>query len=322
MSEFPDVMIKTLSAEMPCLKLVRNAGWKEYSSAGTGTAPFLLAEPADSAELRQLLQLTAQFRFPVKVLGAGTNMVGSDRTLNLLFLRLGRKGFSEMIRTPEQHLVCGAALRLSVLASAAADLGFGGLAPLCGIPGTLGGAVRMNAGANRSEISQFIRKIHGISLKDGGEWQWNSGDGGWAYRTSPVPGDVLVLSVELELPTAVPEEEHQRITEEKKRRVSVTPKGRSAGSTFRNPSGQIAGKLLESSGCKKIQCGTVRVSPDHANWIISEQAESPASEQDYLSVLLQMKQAVFREYEIELQTELCFADAESERLVKEKWKKN
>jgi UDP-N-acetylmuramate dehydrogenase len=133
---------------------------------------------------------------------------------------------------------------------------------------------------------------------------------------------VLVLSVELELPSAVPEEEHQQIAEEKKRRASVTPKGRSAGSTFRNPSGLIAGKLLESSGCKKIQCGTVRVSPDHANWIISEQAESPASEQDYLSVLLQMKQAVFRDHNIELQTELCFADSESERLVREKWKKN
>ena len=174
----------------------------------------------------------------------------------------------------------------------------------------------MNAGANKTEISQFIREINGIHLSDGSPYLWKEGDGGWAYRISPLPADVMVTSVVLELPSAEPEAELNLIRQEKERRAAVTPKGRSAGSTFRNPVQTVAGFLLEQAGCKNIRCGNVHVSSQHANWIISETADSPASEEDYLSVLMQMKQAVFRNHKINLQTELCFADTESERLVR------
>ena len=187
---------------------------------------------------------------------------------------------------------------------------------MCGIPGTLGGAVRMNAGANRAEISQFIQEMNGFHLADGSTYCWKKGDGGWAYRTSPVPQGVIITSVTLELPRVETEPELELIRQEKERRAAVTPKGRSAGSTFRNPLPAIAGILLENAGCKNIRCGNVHVSGQHANWIITEPVDSPASEQDYLSVLMQMKQAVFRNHKINLQTELCFADTESERLVK------
>ena len=311
-----------LTTGLPSLKLETAARWSNYTSCGRGSAPFLLAEPDSPEELQQLLQTAISGKIPIKILGAGTNMIGSDRDLDLLFLRLGKTGFGEIRKTGDQTLECGAAVRLSQLADTAADLGLGGLSPLCGIPGTIGGAVRMNAGANRVEISEFLTEICGFSLLDGSSYRWKKEEKGWAYRTSPVPEHVIVTAVRLELPEADPEQEHQRIREEKNRRAAVTPKGRSAGSTFRNPDGQIAGILLERAGCKKISCGSARVSEQHANWIITEQAASPASEHDFLMVLLQMKQAVYRETRIELQTELCFADAESERLVKEKWNRN
>ena len=317
-----DDIAAVISEGAPSVKLERCASWKNCTSSGTGTAPFLLAEPADPAELEQLLQIVIPKGIPVRILGAGTNMIGSDRTLDLLFLRLGQNGFSFVRKVGETCLECGAALRLASLANAAAEQGLGGLAPLCGIPGTLGGAIRMNAGANRTEIAQFVREIQGVSLSDGSPYRWSPEEGGWAYRSSPVPKNIAVTKILLELPCTVPEEEQDRILAEKQRRAAVTPKGRSAGSTFRNPPDQIAGILLERAGCKGLSCGAFKVSEQHANWIITAQADSPASEQDYLSVLLQMKQAVYRESRIELQTELCFADTESERLVKEKWNRN
>lgn len=311
-----DILFARVKTALPRLSVTRQASWKEFTSSGTGQAPFFLTEPSSERELKTLLMVLREFSVSAKPLGAGTNFIGADRELSTVFLRLKGPDFSG-IKQREHLLECGAAIRLSQLAVEAAKLGFGGLAPLCGIPGSLGGAVKMNAGANKAEISQFIRELKGISLADGSPYSWKQGDNGWAYRTSPIPQNVLITSVLLELIPVEPEAEQQLIQQEKARRAAVTPKGRSAGSTFRNPGTAVAGILLDQSGCKSITSGNVHVSGQHANWIISELADSPASEQDYLSVLMQMKQAVFRNYKINLQTELCFADTESERLVKE-----
>ncbi len=310
-----DILYARLRTALPRLSVTREASWKDCTSSGTGQASFFLAEPSSVQELKTLLMVLREFSVSARPLGAGTNFIGSDRELSTVFLRLKQTCFSG-IKQDGTRLECGAAIRLSLLAAEAAKLGFGGLAPLCGIPGTLGGAVRMNAGANKAEISQFIREINGTYLSDGSPYIWKEGDGGWAYRTSPLPEDVMVTSVTLELPAVEPDAELNLIRQEKERRAAVTPKGRSAGSTFRNPVQTVAGILLEQSGCKNIRCGNVHVSSQHANWIISETADSPASEEDYLSVLMQMKQAVFRNHKINLQTELCFADTESERLVR------
>ena len=310
-----DQVIARIKASLPGLALDPEASWKEYTSSGTGLAPFFLAEPASLQELLSLVCILNEMNVPVRILGAGTNFIGADRFVPALFLRLKGPAFSEISET-DTGLLCGAAVRLSFLAVRAAEYGYGGLSPLCGIPGTLGGAIRMNAGANQTEISRFVRKINGINLRNGSSYHWKKGDGIWAYRTSPVPAEILVTSVELELPQAVTDEEMLRIQQEKDRRKAVTPRGRSAGSTFRNPENTVAGILLEKAGCKKIKSADVHVSEQHANWIVSDPADSPASEKDFISVLMQMKQAVFRHYHINLQTELCFADAESERLVK------
>ena len=310
-----DILFARLKTALPRLSVNPEASWKNAATAGTGAAPFFLIEPASVRELQTLLMVLREFPLSARPLGAGSNFIGADRELSTVFLRLKSPEFSA-VRQNGSLLECGAAIRLSHLAEEAANLGFGGLAPLCGIPGSLGGAVKMNAGANHTEISQFILEMNGFHLADGSTYCWKKSDGGWAYRTSPIPQDVMITSVTLELPRAETESELALIRQEKKRRAAVTPKGRSAGSTFRNPLPAIAGILLEKAGCKEIRCKNIHVSSQHANWIISEPVDSPASEQDYLAVLMQMKQAVFQHSKINLHTELCFADTESERLVR------
>ena len=249
-SPVQDDLHAELSRRLPGLKIVREASWSGYTSAGTGTAPFFLAVPETETELEILLKTIREFRIPVRILGAGTNLIGSDRRLETVFLKLGGKGFSGIGRAGGTRLKCGAALRLAELALRAADMNLGGLSPLCGIPGTLGGALKMNAGANGTEISRFSGKIEGIRLDDGKFFSLEPEKEEWDYRKSPMRENMLVLSAVLDLVPVDGAEERRRIQAEFARRSQVTPKGRSAGSTFRNPPGTAAGILLENAGCK------------------------------------------------------------------------
>ena len=168
------------------------------------------------------------------VVGAGTNLIGSDRD-GLSIVRLSAS------REPEFQeggvLRLGAGTMLPRTAQLAAEAGLGGLAPLSGIPGTLGGAVMMNAGANGAQISDFLLEAEGIDLDTGKPWRWRQGDGGFAYRQSPVTQRMIALSVTLKLPGSDPETERRRITEERERRLAANPQGPSAGSIFKNPPG-------------------------------------------------------------------------------------
>lgn len=222
------------------------------------------------------------------VVGAGTNLIGSDRD-GLSIVRLSAS------REPEFQeggvLRLGAGTMLPRTAQLAAEAGLGGLAPLSGIPGTLGGAVMMNAGANGAQISDFLLEAEGVDLDTGKPWRWRQGDGGFAYRQSPVTQRMITLSVALKLPGSDPETERRRITEERERRLAVNPQGPSAGSIFKNPPGESAGRLLEAAGCKGLSRGGLLVSEKHANWILNPTA-TPTSQEDALMLLAEMQRRV------------------------------
>jgi len=176
------------------------------------------------------------------------------------------------------------------------------MALLSGIPGSLGGACVMNAGANGAEIGSFVVSMRGFSLLDGAPWTWTRRQGGFAYRTSPVPREVLVTSLELELPVCEDKDEYRAaIAAEKKRRREKNPPMASAGSVFKNP-GQgapPAGKLLEECGCKELQRGELMVSPMHANWIVNPNAR-PASAKDAEWLVAEMQRRVQEKFNITL----------------------
>ena len=241
--------------------------WCNLCTLHAGLGKVCLLLPKDAKEVCDCVRFCVDKGAGPHIVGAGTNLVGSDDDFACCALRLPAKPIVAM----EGRLArCGAgALGLRLFRSLAAE-GLGGCAAISGIPGTLGGMLAMNAGANGMEICETVAEMHGVSLATGEEWNWRRGDGGWAYRTSPVPPDVCVTDALLELRKCSPEEELDAINAEMIRRRRVTPSWWSAGSVFRNPSPDTpAGRILDEAGCKGLKCGPFAISERHANWIVN-----------------------------------------------------
>lgn len=261
--------------------------WHRLTSlhVGMGCATlWTLEEERDFQELPHSLP-----HVPVP-LGAGTNLLGSDQG-GLHLVRLAPPPMPALPEGKEGLLPLPASLPLTRLALLCAQRGLGGLAPLAGIPGTLGGAIRMNAGANGADVGSLLEEWRGVDLKTGKPFRWKRGEGGFGYRTSPVPPTVFVLQATLRLPQVEPAREREAILQELRRRREKNPQGPSAGSIFRNPPGESAGRLLEAAGCKGLRRGPLVVSDRHANWILNPTA-TPAKTEDALWLIREMQRRV------------------------------
>ncbi len=212
------------------------------------------------------------------VLGNGTNLIGSDDDGGTA-LRLVAPDGARPELTDDGLLRLPAALPLTAALRQCADMGWGGLAALAGIPGTVGGAVAMNAGALGVEIGSAIEALDGWDLAQRQPWHWTAADGGFAYRRSPVPPTVVLLSCDLRLMSVEPAAERAAIEAELLRRRQANPQGASAGSVFQNPGNGLppAGKLLDECGCKGLSVGNLQVSPLHANWIMNPTGKPAAA---------------------------------------------
>jgi len=282
------------------------SAWAKLCSLKAGAGAVLLFEPDTLEKLQDMLQSS---RKPPLILGNGTNLVGSDSTEPMPVLRLGRKAaFGSLVPISNNRFRAGCACNLTRLLKQLASMGFGGLSGLCGIPGTVGGALAMNAGANGQEIALAVEAIEGWDMCFGQPWQWRREQGGWGYRQSPVPPGVIALQAVLQLQTIDADEENSLIETELERRRKVTPTGASAGSVFRNPSpGQPAGRLLEQAGCKGLTSGVFSVSEQHANWIVNL-SRTPGSARDCRKLTQLMQQKVREKFAIDLYCEWRWAD--------------
>ena len=235
--------------------------------AGIGRVELLLPETVE--EIHECISRCLDEGVKPFVLGSGTNIVGSDDDYICRAIRLPGKPTAKV----NGHLaLCSAGTLGRRVFRMLATAELGGCAAISSIPGTLGGMLAMNAGANDMEICDVVAEMHGVTITTGEKWIWMRGDGGWGYRESPVPKDVFVTDALLELRDASPVEELMAISAELQRRRRVTPSWWSAGSVFRNPSPEMpAGKLLEGAGCKGLSWGPFTVSQRHANWIVNEE---------------------------------------------------
>ena len=138
---------RILAERLPGVKFHVSAGWAEYTSMGAGAAGFFLVEPDSMDELFSVAALCDLCSVPLFPIGCGTNLIGSDTELEICFLRLGA-GFRNVSEMGEGEVFAGAGSRLSALLEQLSERGIGGAAALSGIPGSVGGALRMNAGAN------------------------------------------------------------------------------------------------------------------------------------------------------------------------------
>jgi len=300
-----------LQSLFPGLDLKFNVLWKNVTTAGLGGKIPVLAEPFDDIQLSALLQYCSQKSIPVFVLGEGSNVIGSDKPFPGIVIRLGKNDFKQM-KISHVHVTAGAGVSLYNLVKTCAKAGLGGVSPLAGIPGTVGGAIRMNAGARGVSFGMIVEEVCGFDF-NGNHWNAPGNEIKWDYRKTSIPEDVIIIAAVCRLEKVAPSSEMGKIKGEFRWRRESYPSGRSAGCVFRNPVPDVsAGKLVDISGGKKISCGDAVVSDEHANFIINK---GNAAEKDFIDLAVKTRNSVFSSTGILLNPEVRFANSESAKTI-------
>jgi UDP-N-acetylmuramate dehydrogenase len=233
----------------------------------------VLFRPADEADLAEFLKgLPAET--PVTVLGVGSNLLVRDGGISGVTIRLGR-GFAEV--TPEDDMVRAGAGALDLnVALTAAEAGVAGLEFLSGVPGTIGGGLRMNAGAYGGEIKDALVEAGAIDRR-GAVHRVTVAELGLSYRHSAAPDDWIFTGAVLRGRRGDPAEIAARMEEIKTAREASQPiRTRTGGSTFANPPGDSAWRLIDAAGCRGLVRGGAMVSEKHTNFLINTGTASAA----------------------------------------------
>ena len=300
-------IINDIESEFPSLPIKYHIPWKDVTTLGVGGEIPILVEPPEDISLVHLLKHCREKSIPVFILGGGSNIAGMDESFEGLVIRLRQNDFVK-IKFGREHITAGSGVRLYDLILASANKGFGGLSALSGIPGTLGGALRMNAGAHGVCIGSFVTEICGFNSK-GVPWSASKSHLTWSYRSSSVPDDIIITAAIIRPEKVEQESELLKIRAELDSRKKSNPSGRSAGCVFRNPSEEdSAGRLIDISGCKGLTEGSAMVSDVHANYFINK---GSASEKDFLELAVKVREKVFSESGVFLMPEVCFVNEES-----------
>ncbi len=264
---FPN-LTADLRSNMPALRgrLLANQPLAELTWFRVGGPAQVLFMPEDEQDLAYLLD-HAPADIPVTVIGLGSNLIVRDGGVPGIVVRLGR-GFGE-IAIDNTDLRAGAAVPDVKVARAAQEAGIAGLSFLRGIPGSVGGALRMNGGAYGRETKDALVGARAVD-RAGNIHALNNSDMNFAYRHCGVPGDYIFTEATFRGgrgDSAVIAAEMEKITES--REATQPIKTRTGGSTFKNPPGQKAWELVDAAGCRGLRLGGAQVSEMHTNFLIN-----------------------------------------------------
>jgi UDP-N-acetylmuramate dehydrogenase len=268
-----------------------------YTTLGTGGPARELAQPSTLAELEALLAR----REPVAVVGLGSNLLVADEGVDALVLRL--QGELAAIETSELILRAGGGAANAVALHRARTAGLGGFEFACAIPGTIGGGVKMNAGAYGGDFASVLRRAL-VASADGSGWL-TPAELGLAYRHSDLRPGQVVVEVELLLRSRPSDEIKAEVQALNARRKAAQPTNRRTfGSVFKNPDHELtAGRMLEACGLKGHRIGGAQISPKHANFI--ENAGGARTE-DALALMREAIRRAREQFGVELQHEVEF----------------
>jgi len=275
----------------------------------------VLFKPADLEDLRNFIA-SKPADVPVTMLGVGSNLLVRDGGIPGVVIRLGR-AFAE-IRIEGNRVIAGAAALDLNVALAARDAGLGGLEFLSGIPGTIGGALRMNAGAYGSDVAAVLQRATAIDAT-GTIRQLDHADMGFTYRHATVPEDWIFAGAEfIGSPDTVAAVQERIQSIQQSRAESQPIRARTGGSTFVNPTPHRAWELIDAAGCRGLKLGGAMVSEKHCNFLINTGAAT-ASEIEALGE--EVRRRVREQSGINLQWEIkrigLAADAENAITTKE-----
>lgn len=253
-----------------------------------GGPAALYLEPESEPDLAATGEALAETGVPFVVLGRGSNVLVSDAGFPGLVLRLGR-GYRWVARDGER-LTAGGSTPLPALANIALRHGLAGLEFGVAIPASLGGAIKMNAGAHEHSVAEVIERIHVYRLRDGGAETLPTEAGGFSYRRSTLPEDAVVTGGVARLSSGGDIEIRARMDEAREWRRRTQPVAEpNCGSVFTNPPGEHAARLIEAAGGKGRRVGGATVSAKHANFIL---AEAGATAADVLALIRQIQDLV------------------------------
>jgi UDP-N-acetylmuramate dehydrogenase len=259
----------------------------------------LFVEPADEAELRAVAAAIDGRDVPVLVLGRGSNLLVADDGFSGLAISLAR-GFDQ-IAIEGSSVRAGGAVSLPVLARRSASAGLTGLEWAVGVPGSVGGAIRMNAGGHGSDTAQVLVGCRVVDLRSGATTDVPAARLAYAYRHSSLSCSEVVVAGRFGLQPGDAEESLGQIAEIVRWRREHQPGGSNAGSVFTNPPGDSAGRLIDEAGLKGHRIGSAEVSPKHANFI---QADAGGSAADVRRLIEDVQRRVRERFGVELATEV------------------
>lgn len=282
----------------------KSAVQAECSGAGIHNFPHrrsrnFFAEPKDADELCAMLSAARSCDYPVYIIGNGSNLLVSDSGVEALFIRIGARMAG--IGFDGTRLKCGAGALLCTAAKAAVAEGLSGLEWAAGIPGTVGGAVAMNAGAYGGEIKQVLKSVTVVECGRIAKKIVHAGDLGYRSSVYAFP-NAVVAGAEFELAVDADREARRRMEEFNMRRKEKQPlEYPSAGSTFKRPEGHFAGALIEQAGLKGTRIGGAEVSPKHAGFIVNCGGATCA---DVLNLIDLVRERVYKEFGVLLEPEI------------------
>lgn len=283
------------------IKTTFNKPMSELTTFKIGGPIDLLVEPINHTELEKTLNFCLTNNLPWLTIGAGSNLLVGDKGIRGVGIKLSGE-FTEW-KINGTVVTTGSAVSLSELAKEMAESGMSGLEFACGIPGTVGGGVFMNAGAYHGEISQVISRVQAALAGEGTRW-FDKADLKLAYRYSRFQTETNAIITRAEF---MLKPESQDLTCSKVRELTCMRKSKqplelpSAGSVFRRPEGYFVGPLIEEAGLKGFKIGGAQVSPKHAGFIVNS---GGATADDVLSLIAHIQKVVKEKNGVDLITEI------------------
>jgi UDP-N-acetylmuramate dehydrogenase len=261
-----------------------------------GPADLFLV-PADRDDLLAALRLLAAAGFPWLVVGAGSNLLVRDGGIRGAVIQTG--GLRRLAFDGTAVRAEGGVPMMTLIASCA-ERGLSGIERLAGIPGTVGGAVMMNAGAGGQQLGDVVAEA--VLVGAAGEERWSAERLGFVYRRSAVPADRVVVETELQLRESGPEELQAAMRRRlQERRGAQGVGGPNAGSVFKNPPGEAAWRLIDAAGLRGTVEGGAQVAERHANFIVNRGGARAA---DILALIERVRETVRRTSGVELEPEV------------------
>lgn len=294
-----DSQVATLSRKFSG-KVSRDEPMRLYTSFRIGGPADVLIEPADVTGLRTALKWAWDLALPVFILGNGTNLLVADEGIRGAVIRIGQSLSS--VEFEGDKVTAGAGVSLPALARACSDRGLQGMEWAAGIPGSLGGALAMNAGAYSCTIGDVVQEVRILGF-DGSPSAKSAEEMHFGQRSSRLShGDIVAYEAVLSLKAGNADESRAKMADYMAdRKVKQPLHMPSAGCVFQNPSGRGAGRYIDAAGLKGLRIGGAEISPVHANFIVNT---GDATARDVLMLMSHVRRTVYEKFGVDLVPEV------------------